>query len=70
VDSRFTEKIGKGKTIYLIGPTDIPIINAASVSIPVGLRGIHAYLPESYKLKEFSNKISELANMKNLKSKV
>ena len=42
VDSRYTDKVGKGKTIYLISPTDVPILNAASASRPVKLRKIHA----------------------------
>jgi len=70
VDSRYTDKIGKGKTIYLISPTDLPILNAASASIPVKLRKIHAYHPEANLLQEFNDKISELVNVKNIKAKV
>lgn len=70
VDSRFTEKAGKGKTNYLVSPTDIPIVNAASVSIPVNLREVHAYHPENYKLQEWNEKISERTNGRNLKSKI
>jgi hypothetical protein len=70
VDSRYTDKIGKGKTIYLISPTDVPILNAASASIPVKLRKIHAYHPEANLLQEFNDKISELVNVKNIKAKV
>lgn len=70
VDSRFTENVGKGKSTYLLSPTDIPILNAASVSIPVPLRNVHAYHPETFKLLEFNQKTNERANAKNLKAKV
>ena len=70
VDSRYTDKVGKGKTIYLISPTDVPILNAASTSIPVKLSKIHAYHPEANLLQEFNGKNSELVNVKNLKAKV
>ena len=70
VDSRYTEKTAKGKTNYLIGPTDVPIINGAAVAIPKKLREIHAYHPRIDELVQFNDKISGLANVKNLKSKV
>jgi RNA-directed DNA polymerase len=72
VDSRYKEKVGfcKGKTIDLITPTDVPILNAASTEIPFKLRKIHAYQPEATLLKEFNDKIRELVNLKNLKAKV
>jgi 5-methylcytosine-specific restriction endonuclease McrA len=70
VDSRFTEKTGKGKTNYLVSPTDVPIINGASMSIPVNLREVHAYHSESNKLKEFNAKISERTKGRNLKSQI
>jgi len=43
VDSIIKNKSGKGKFNYLVSTTDVPIINAASISIPKDLRGVHAY---------------------------
>jgi len=67
VDSIIKNKSGKGKFNYLVSTTDVPIINAASISIPKDLRGVHAYHLECNKLKDFNEKISARTSGRNLK---
>ena len=67
MDSRIKNKSGKEKFNYLVSTTDVPIINAASISIPKDLRGVHAYHLKSNKLKDFNEKISERTSGRNLK---